>query len=179
MKHLPEIIWVKLFSIDLFAILLYHFYVLLKYLLPFWIILMLILTFWIDIAIDSCIFVQGARRLAYELGFRCILFIRLASFRFISIFRWGIAIAFVECCLLVSFFAIIRLPDSFMIILVVFWCLGEFPSICFIVDCFLIQSHPIKWTYLFVWSDSLRDIDTLLEHLIFYLFEMIILQFFT
>ena len=77
----------KLISIDLFAILLYHFYLLLMHPLPFWIILMLILTFWIDIVIDSCIFVQGARRLACELGFRRILFIRLASFRLIFIFR--------------------------------------------------------------------------------------------
>lgn len=162
----------------MFAILLYHFYLLLMHLSPSLIILMLILTFWTDIVIDSCIFVQGARRLACELGFRRILFIRLASFRLIFIFRWGIAIAFVECCLLVSFFAIIMLPDSFVAILIVSLCLGEFPSICFIVDCFPIQSYPIKWTYLFEWSGSLRDIDILWVYLIFYLFEMIILQFF-
>ena len=162
----------------MFAILLYHFYLLLMHPLPSLIILMLILTFLIDIVIDSCIFVQGARRLACELGFKRILFIRLTSFRLIFIFRWGIAIAFVEYCLLVSFFGIIILPDSFVAILIVSLCLGEFPSICFIVDCFLIQSFPIKWTYLFVWSDSLQDIDTLLVHLIFYLFEIIILQFF-
>lgn len=55
-------------------------------------------------------------KLAYELVFKCKLFIIVARFTFISIFRLDIAIFSVLYCELASFFAIIILPGSIRII---------------------------------------------------------------